>query len=81
MLWIIQFAKGIGTGAKLYATADIRTGSANIRKENSVALEKKWKGIDILKIDIPADAIELTLGIAAGHNEEIGIDGFTMTLD
>ena len=75
------YAKGISEGLKLYATADIRSKFASITKENSVALENKWKSIELLKLDIPADAQKLTLDLAAGQNEEIRIDAFTVTLN
>jgi len=73
------YAKGISEGSKLYAAADIRSKFSSITKENSVALENKWKSIELLKLDIPEDAQELTLDIAAEHNGEIMIDAFTMT--
>ncbi|HYF74984.1 MAG TPA: hypothetical protein VD757_00235, partial [Candidatus Nitrosocosmicus sp.] len=72
-------AKGIKEGSKLYVTANIKTSSESIKKENTVVLDSKWKSVDMLKIDIPADAQELILDIAAGPNEEIRIDAFTMT--
>jgi hypothetical protein len=74
------YAKGVIEDSKLYAVANIKSKSANIKKENSVTLdEDKWKGIELLKLDIPANVQELTLDIATEHNGEIMIDAFTMT--
>jgi hypothetical protein len=36
------------------------------------------KGIEFLKLDIPANVQELTLNLAAEHNDKIAIDTFTM---
>ncbi|MEA4848237.1 MAG: stalk domain-containing protein, partial [Clostridiaceae bacterium] len=74
------YAKGMIEDSKLYAVANIKSKSANIKKENSVTLdEDKWKSIELLKLDIPAKVQELTLDIATEHNGEIMIDAFTMT--
>jgi hypothetical protein len=75
------YARGINEGSKLYVKANIRSSFASIDKENIVDLDNKWKNIELLKIDIPEDALGLTLDIAAGQNEEIRIDAFTMTLN
>jgi hypothetical protein len=73
------YAKGIRDGSKLYAMANIKIGGIVNKKENSTVLEDIWKGIELFKLDIPANAQKLTLEIAPGLNEEIMIDAFTMT--
>jgi len=73
------YAKAASGGPKLYAVSSVWTGSAVIKKENSVTLDDRWKSIDLMKIDVPQNAKKMTLCIAAGRNEEIRIDAFTMT--
>ncbi len=73
------FAKGISEDSKLYVTANINVNNVNVKKENNIVLDNKWKSIELLKIDIPSNAQGLTLDIATGQNEEIRIDAFTMT--
>ena len=73
------YAKGINEGAKLYTTTSIKTGGIVVKKENIVDLNDKWKSIELLKLDIPTDAQELTLEIGSGLNDNIRIDAFTMT--
>lgn len=75
------YAKGIKKGAKLYVTANVRTDFASVDKKNSIVLDDRWQGYELMKIDIPADTKKLTLDIAAGSNEEILIDAFTMSFE
>lgn len=75
------YAKGISNDAKLYAIVNIKTDGGNTRIENNVVLNQNWKGFELLKIDIPADAEEMTLEIAPGQNDEIRIDAFNMILN
>ncbi len=75
------YAKGISKNSKLYLKADIRTNSAILKQENSIVLGDKWKNIELLKLELPEDTKELILTIAAGQNEEIRIDAFTMTMN
>lgn len=74
------YAKGISKVSNLYAAANIRTPLMNLKEESSFALDDVWKNIELMKIDIPADAQEFTLDIASGRNEEILVDAFTITL-
>lgn len=75
------YAKAIAEGSELYVKANIRSSYASINKENTIALGSTWKGVELLKINIPEDTQELTLEIATGQNGEIRVDGFTMTLE
>jgi hypothetical protein len=72
-------AKAVGDSAKLYVKVSSKSKYGIVSKENTVVLGSKWNNIELLKIDIPEDAYELTLSIGVGKNEEVRLDAFTMT--
>ncbi len=72
-------AKAVGNSAKLYVKVSSKSKYGIVNKENTVVLSSQWKNVELLKIDIPEEAHELTLSIGAGENEEVRLDAFTMT--
>jgi hypothetical protein len=78
---LIIYAKGISESPKLYVKVNSKSKYEIINKENTVVLDGKWKSIELIKIDIPQDAQELTLSIGIGKNDEIRIDAFKMILN
>ncbi|HQJ36474.1 MAG TPA: stalk domain-containing protein [Bacillota bacterium] len=73
------YAKAVSKAPKLNAVLNIGTGGAVVKKENSVALDDRWKSIELMKVDVPQNAKTMTLVISPGLNDEIKIDAFTMT--
>lgn len=72
------YAKAVSKDSKIYTVLNIGTGGAVVKKENTVALDDKWKSIDLMKVDVPQNARTMTLIISSERNDEIKIDAFTM---
>jgi len=72
------YAKAVSKDSKIYTVLNIGTGGAVVKKESTVALDDKWKSIDLMKVDVPQNARTMTLIISSERNDEIKIDAFTM---
>lgn len=71
-------AKGVTEKPTLYIKASSKSKYELVNKDNTISLDNIWKGYELLKLNIPADATEFTLSIATGKNQQIRIDAFTL---
>lgn len=73
------YGKAVSENSKIYAALSVGTSSGVVKRETTVALDGKWKSIELMKVEVPENTESLNLVISTEKNAEIKFDAFTMT--